>query len=147
MSDIRPLAGPLTGLRILELADEKGPVLRQASWRPRGRCGQNRTPGWGALPAYRAIPQRHPRPGAQSVFLVLQYVQTRHYPQSANHGWPPAFRTFGGDIGRHSGNLPAGLPDVAEARLRGPSREKPQAHHVRPDTLRPDRPVAGPHLQ
>src|ERR1700732_5244041 len=50
---------------------------------------------------------------------------------------------FLADIRRHSGTLPARLPGVAEARLRGPPREKRLADHVRPDTLRPDRTLAG----
>jgi len=116
--DAQPLPGPLAGLRVLELADEKGPVLRQSCSPISGaRCGQDRTARRRAEPPRRAVPRRHPPPRAQPVVLVLQHVQARHHPQSANRRRPPAFRALGGGIGRHPGNLPARLPGVPGAGL------------------------------
>ncbi len=87
--------GPLGGLRVLELADERASSA-EAARRPRRRRGQDRTTRRRTMPPCRAIPRRHSAPGAQPVVLVLQHLQARHHPQSGNRGRARAVPPSGG---------------------------------------------------
>ncbi len=43
-------------------------------------------PAASAMPPRRAVPRRHPPPGAQPVVLVLQHIEARHHARSGNRG-------------------------------------------------------------
>ena len=83
MSDVCPLPGPLTGLKILELADEKGQFCGKPR-RPR-RDGQIEPPGSELASAGGHSSTTFLIPGAVCL-RYYQYVQTRHYPKSPNRG-------------------------------------------------------------
>ena len=142
VSDALPLPGPLSGLRVLELADQTRPVLRQAARRSRRRRHQDRAAGRRAVPPHRAVPRRYPAPGAQPVVLVLQHLEARHHARhrtrrtgaSCSGAWrrrPMSFlRPFG----------PAICP--RSARLRDAEPAEPRSDPVLLDAVRPDGPVA-----
>ena len=117
MTDAQTLPGPLAGLRILELADEKGQFCGKLLGDlgadvvkiepPGGERNRHIGPFLDDIPhPERSLSFWYYNTSKRGITLNLETADGR-----------AAFPTFSGGIGRHSGNLSARLPGVPGARL------------------------------
>ena len=111
--------GPFSGLRVLELADEKGQFCGKLLGDLGADVVKIEPPGRRTLPPRRAVPGRHPAPGPQPVVLVLQHVQTRHHARSGNRRWAQlCFARLAATADVILETFRPGLPRVTGSRLR-----------------------------
>ena len=118
MSDAEPLPGPLAGLRVLELADEKGQFCGKLLGDLGADVVKIEPPG--------GEPCRHVGPFLDDIphperSLSFWYYNTSKRGITLNLETADGqrlFRRLAADGRRHSGNLPARLSGVAGARLR-----------------------------
>ncbi len=143
MSGRTVTAGPLAGLRVLELADEKGQFCGKLLGDLGADVVKIEPPGGEAARRVGPFLDDIPHPERSLSFWYYNTSKRGITPRSGDGGWPRAVPAPGGDGRRHSRNIPARAiwRRSASATTRFGQRQ-PGADHVLADALRPDRALA-----
>ena len=147
MTDAKSLPGPLAGLRVLELADEKG----QFCGKLMGDLGADvikiEPPGGERCRHLGPFLDDVPDPERSLSFWYYNTSKRAITLDLATADGRGLFVAYGRHGGPGSGNLSPRLPGFARAWPRRHGARESAADHVLADTIRSDRPVAGLSLQ